>query len=319
MARLPSPRHVLLLAGYAIRFASRGGGVVVYFLLTLTFAITVAELMILPVEKSRAFAEREGMPMTREIVLHQFGEGVREVIITVLAPRPEAESGPPQRRPGRPFASEPDPELERHLDFLIDARPSLLSAVFLIIAYGLPLLVASGAFNQFAGDIGDRGLRYLLLRTERTNIFLGRFLGTYLMTAAAFIPVLLTITAYVVLKLEVYGWGESLSYAGRAFAAYALLALPYVALCSWLSGACSSAFVGMTACTVAVVGIPMAAAMGGAYRTELGWILYAQPWWVHHWFFHPDWSRFAAGAGIALAYAVAYLAVGLYQFNRRDL
>ena len=48
----------------------------------------------------------------------------------------------------------------------------------------MPFVISFLAFNQISGDVQNHGLRYLLLRTARCNIFFGRFIGTVLFSTA---------------------------------------------------------------------------------------------------------------------------------------
>ena len=56
------------------------------------------------------------------------------------------------------------------LRFLLREQPALLSVMFLILLALEPFMMGFGGFNQLSGDIANRGLRYLLLRTGRRPI-----------------------------------------------------------------------------------------------------------------------------------------------------
>jgi len=209
--------------------------------------------------------------------------------------------------------------LQEWADYLLDERPALLSAIFLILLFGMPLVIPFGAFNQTAGEIGNRGLRYMLLRTERSNIFFGRFISTVLFSLIVNAFAIATITLYVGLKLKIYGGWELTSWALQGYIALTLQALPYIALCAWLSAMNDGAMLSMIVCSLVIGGVILFAYLGGKLWEPARYLDWLLPWNVHNDLLHHDLWRILKAGGVCILYTIAYLFLGHRHFAKRDL
>ncbi|MBN2314882.1 MAG: hypothetical protein JXM79_13200 [Sedimentisphaerales bacterium] len=114
---------------------------------------------------------------------------------------------------------------DRWTRFLLEGKPALLSLIFLVLVFGMPFAISFLAFNQVASDIQTYGLRFLLLRPERSNIDFGRFLGTVSFSTAVNAITVATITFYLGAKLRIYPAGALAGGAVAACRAYTLVFL----------------------------------------------------------------------------------------------
>jgi ABC-type transport system involved in multi-copper enzyme maturation permease subunit len=203
--------------------------------------------------------------------------------------------------------------------YLLERRPALLSAILLIVLFGLPFALACGAFNQYSGDVASRGIRFLLLRTERANLYFGRFIGMVAFTALAVGLLLVVVVLYLGLALPYYGWGELLAWGGLGFAALVILSLPYVALCGWISATIDSPFGSLALCGVVIGGVPLFVLIGKIWSEHANIASYLLPWGIQNDLFHFEAVRVALAALACLGYAAVYLALGYRIFSRRDL
>jgi len=211
-------------------------------------------------------------------------------------------------------------------EHFVKKQPLPVSATLLMLLFLLPLLVTLGAFNQTSADNRHKGLRYLLLRTERANIFLGRFLGTYLFTAAVLAVLSATVFLYMAFKIDVYPRGEVGLWILQGWVAMVLLALPYVAMCATVSACIDSPFVSLVV-VQAIIGVVPLVVWFGQLATAatpdtaaaIGWAHWVMPWPLKFRLLYPDpLMQTLAGAG-CVAYAAAYLWIGLRLFQKRDL
>ena len=113
--------------------------------------------------------------------------------------------------------------------------PSVEMALYWVIAlYLLPLFSITIAADQTASDKTRGTLRYLALRTTRSQIFFGRFLGQFtiqiLLVAATLVSVLLLVGYYSVDKLT-----GALQSMPVVFVNLLLVLMPYIALMALLS------------------------------------------------------------------------------------
>src|SRR5688572_26972641 len=217
-------RHTRLVCSYALHHSVRGGTAIVYAVTTLFFGLITAHLVLQPVEIQVDFIEARGGEISK-------ADAVQELVRHARKPVEWAIGG---QDIGRMSDPEGNAEARRWASYLIDEKPALLSAIWLILLIGLPFLVALGAFNQLSGDVQTKGIRYQLLRVARTNLYLGRFLAVVLFTAGLLAVVIAIVVLYIGVEIGVYGAGDLIAWGLWGFAALTIAALPYIALCSWI-------------------------------------------------------------------------------------
>ena len=302
-------RHASLVCAHACRHSVRGGTAIVYAVATLFFGLLTAHLVILPIEVQVNFMEESGGEMSK-------ADAVQELVRFARKPVEWAIGGQDIGR-----AADPDgnAEARRWASYLIDERPALLSAIWLILLVGLPFLVALGAFNQLSGDVQTKGIRYQLLRVARTNLYLGRFLAVVLFTAGLLAIVIAIVVLYIGAEIGVYATGDLVAWGLWGFAALTIAALPYIALCSLISAGVDSPFGSLTISHIVIGVVPLFALIGRESWEPLAKVNYLLPWGVQSWLFHPDASKVLIAAGACLGYTVLFLGLGHLRFTRRDL
>ena len=266
-------------------------------------------------------------------------EFVRQTIIDVGKPIVEFVSGrksirqiaqesatPQPRRPADPndagakvTAGEKGADLDPWTSFLLERRPALLSAIFLVLLFGMPFVISFLAFNQVTGDIQSRGLRYLLLRTERSNIYFGRFLGAAIFSTAVTAVIVGTITFYLGVKTRIYPAPALAGWAVHGFLALAILMVPYIAVCSLISASVDSPFLSLILAKLTIAGVLLLAILGSLAWKPAKYLLYVLPWGWQCYLLHPDPARSLGAALACLVYAGVFLMLGYWRFERRDL
>jgi ABC-type transport system involved in multi-copper enzyme maturation permease subunit len=293
-------RHVGLIARFWARFAIRTGGGLVFLLVLLVSGLSIAGLFITPAESVVANPEiRQHDPsasagkLTDEVLRT---DQVRDIVKWITGANDEEAT------------------------YLLRENPALLSAILLVLLMAFPYLACFGAFNQTSGDIQSKGLRYLLLRTERANIFLGRFIGAFLFTLVSTAFLVLLVVLYIGLKLQVYPAGALVAWGLQGYLALVLLGLPYVAMCSWISGAIDSPFGALVLCLL-LVGFPvmfLSGAAAVAHGDANAW-LRILPWgWKYDLLSMHLHVRLIAVCAMA-AFTGIFLWIGMRIFSRRDL
>jgi ABC-type transport system involved in multi-copper enzyme maturation permease subunit len=293
-------RHLRLISAYTLRHMIRSGAGLVFLILTLFFGLFVASLILAPIEQIEQVDAAQ-----REMALEGLMSVARTPVEWVLLGSAGVEPSP-----------ELEAQRERWSSNLLYDRPAALSAIFVVLLFGLPFLLPFVGFNQTAGEIGNRGLRYLLLRTERANIFFGRMLATMLFAVLVIGLTVATIALYVGLRLDLYPAVAVFGWSLYGFGVLSVLALPYVALCAWVSSSNESALASFGICELIVGGILIVAAFGGEYA---GWLEYALPWGIQNRLFAPDVAQVLLAVGACLGYAGVFAALGHWKFTHRDL
>ena len=324
-------RHMRLISLYWSRYAVRGGSGLVYLLVALTFGLFVAHILITPVEQLMVRQKRQmGQtdPVAIKQMIIQVGRPVIQFVVgqktmrEILQDSASAPPGPMTYSDNTSMAGqgqEDDPNFDPWTDFLIEKRPALLSAIFLVLIFGMPFAISFLAFNQISGDVQSYGLRYLLLRTDRSNIYFGRFLGTVIFSTAVVAIIIATITFYLGVRTRIYPAGALAGWAVCGFLALSILMVPYIAVCSLITASVDSPFLSLVLAKVVIAGVLFLAVLGRFAWEPAKYLKYALPWgWQCH-LLHPELSHWGGAVLACLAYTAVFLMLGYYRFARRDL
>ncbi len=280
-----------------MRFSLRNGSGIVFLLLAIITSLLVASAFITPAEAlvEAANANIQGSELDAAKVIQEFGESDQaEGAINWLLD--EKDQG----------------------KYLLQEKPALLSCIMLIMLMLLPYLICFGSFNQTSGDIANRGLRFLLLRTERPNIYIGRLLGTVLFCLSTIMITVFLLVLYIQLKLGVYQGLSLWIWSFQGAFAFFLVCLPVIALCAWISSSIDSPFGSLALCLliVAFPGIFLSFAGDALEMDSLGKL------WPTGWKFGMLNSNFgivSLTTLVLLAFTALFLWIGLSKFQKRDL
>ncbi len=310
-----NPSHLKLISLYSTRYAVRGGAGIVFLLLVLIFGLITGHSIVTPVEQIIAYSQQEsrssGNTLEKKEILNTLVKQAKPLVAWAL------EAGVKEK--DRAKKREAEEDAEKWSAFLLEQRPALLSAILLIILFALPFLVAAGAFNQYSGDVQSRGIRFQLLRTERSNIFFGRFLGIAVFSILIMGLLMSTIVIYIGAKLNVYPWRELILWGAWGFLALAVLSLPYIALCGWVSTFIDSPFASFTVSSLIIGAVPLFALLAKKSWEPLGYMKYLLPWGFQNSLLHNDPLLVGLAFFGCLAYMAVFLALGHRHFLKRDL
>lgn len=198
---------------------------------------------------------------------------------------------------------------------LLFAHPASLS-VFLIIALAsAPFFSMLGSCDQLAGDAARKSLRYFLTRCTRAEIFLGRFLGSYALIAAATICVAGP-ALFISWQIDRHSAGVLLSYAAQVVSVTLLFLLPYVAYMAAISALMSSALSTLLMGMITYLALSLA---GGYLSEQLGVKIALVPGGIKDYLLgiHPQ--DLVYGITALLLYTFIYAAIGWFIFQRRNI
>ena len=291
-------RQLKLICVNDLRNALRSGSGLVYFVLALFFGLIVANLVISPFEL--LVAQNELMPPAEvERSVLAFARPIVEWALT----RGETVS----------------PETVTWVNYLLQERPAMLSAIFFILLFGTPLLIPFGGFNQTSGDIGNRGLRYLLLRTERSNIYFGRLISTMILAISVQILVIAIVATYLSFKVQIYDGMAIFTWSLQGLVALSVLTLPYIAVCAWISASNDSPMVSLVVANVAIGGVLLLAFLAQLQWDYGKWIAWLLPWGIQKNLFRPEIPTVLTAIAACLLYTVVFAWLGARKFATRDL
>ena len=288
--------HLRLIASSHVRNSLRNGAGVIFLVLSMIIGLVLATIAVMPVEQLMKISEKTGHAETAEIL---FNKAI-------------ADWGP---RLLSTFVGATDEQSR----FFLAEKPALISLFFILLFAFLPFLAFLSGFNQTSGDIGSRGLRYLLLRTERANVFLGRLIGTYIFTVAVITVIIAVVGLYVIVKVKFYDAGDVIPWLFRGWLAAAMFVMPWIALCSWISATIPVPFLSLLVAQGGLTFWVILVAIMKGKLAELGYMAYATPWGYKWWLLDPSLGKMFGAFVIMLAFTAVLTLLGLRTFHRRDV
>lgn len=310
--------HVGILAKTHSRYAIRGGSGLIFLLAFLFVGLAAAGLLIDPLKsrirdvRDQVNKQNPNVELKDEDLVKQIARAVRPIVNWWIDGTEEYDNflvGPVKNK---------DPKVE----YLVVEKPPVLSAYFLIIMFFVPFTACLGAFNQLAGDIGTKGLRYLLLRTERINVFVSRFLGTVLFVGIIKFAVVLLVVTYVAISFDSHSFGELLLWGIQGWFALMLFSLPYICLCTLFSAILDSALVSLVLSLLGT-GLPILmvwyAGIILGRQKNVDWLSKLTPWGWKYDLLHPELTVSLAAGGMMLLFSAAFWLLAARCFLKRDL
>jgi ABC-type transport system involved in multi-copper enzyme maturation permease subunit len=327
----PDAPHIVLIGQNAVRQTLRGASGVLFCFATLVIGLFLTQILFLPIDFFRLQAQGQ-----QEISDEQLIEQLETISVPLLGRliganelgafsqgEESGDSASPRFLSPTPLDGDLLEDAEspgiRWARYLLRDRPGFLSLILMVLCFFIPVVVVFSGFSQIAGDARNRGLRYLLLRTTRRDIFFGKFAGSVVVSALLIFLLMVAVTVYVQRKLNVYEFQAILPWALWGFIAFVLASLPFIAISITMSAMIDSPF-GALAAGLGVVGVfPLIVRGIASAWGPFQYVGYLVPQQLVFSFFHPDTGRVVAVALAMVGYAALYLAGGYLYFKRRNL
>ena len=324
--------QTLLIAWQGIKQVLRSPAGVVLCLTFMIVGLFTAQLLLFPIEFVGKQGERMGIEMDRETTMEQIESAIVPLLGRILkrvTNEPVEERGeggrflpleeqePPV--PGEEGNPPGGADAEQWAYYLVRNKPAFLSVLFLIFCLILPSIVIFSGFNQIAADTKNKGLRYILMRTNRQSIYFGKYLSSIAVTVMLLVILFISIIFYVRVKLNIYPLYTTLSWGLRALLAFTAIALPYIAISLAFSGMINSGAGALGASLGVLILLPLLARLVGAAWEPLSLIHLALPYKVSFFLFHPKGGYVLLSLLGLFGYTGAYLFLGFLYFRRRDL
>jgi len=138
-------------------------------------------------------------------------------------------------------------------NLFIDHPPSL-SSFFILAVYSTPLFAMLIANDMYATDLGSGYFRYLISRTQRIEIFLARYLSTFILIACSLVIVGIA-SSVISVQLEGYAVDNVLIYFIQIIMILFLYICPYIAFMAIISALMNSAIAALCVSMVSYISI----------------------------------------------------------------
>ena len=297
-------RQILIPARNSMSHSLRSGSGVVFIVLTILAGLALANLAFAPIELG--FIE-----------LEQFRDNAAQGIGVVLS-LATLQQGDPDSIVGRMESGELV-EMTMWARYLVLEKPMLLSITVLLLGLVLPLLLPLGSYTAISGDVQHRSIRYLLPRTTRTSLLLGRLLGCLLLAWMLIGVLMAGIVLYLGIVLSLDSWDELIPWGLRCTGALLCLSFPYVCLGVLCSTICRVPLVALFASAGVAVAVPVIAFSARAAWEPLGNLLYLLPWGYSHQLLSPDAQTVSMAMLYCLGHGVIFISIAHHQFRKADL
>jgi ABC-2 type transport system permease protein len=216
------------------------------------------------------------------------------------------------------------------------ALPLVLLVVFKLTLRFLPLFIAIMGFDQLAGEVGPKSVRYLVVRVKRSSIILGKLLSqATLFGLLMSICVVLMVLVSKVLNPE-FAAGDVALWTFKLLVSSLVLSVAYLALTALFSALVKQGGISLVLNVIALFVIWFIALIGGAFRfpgeeaaantlamlkseSAFAYLRYASVWHFGDDLLHPHWSRFLTAALVHVGFALAFLGLAQLALKERDL
>lgn len=213
--------------------------------------------------------------------------------------------------------------------------PLVLLVVFKVTLRFVPLLIALMGFDQLAGDIGPKSIRYYVVRVKRSSLVLGKFFAqatifSLLLTASTMLMVGVARVLNPDFALADVAW-----WTVKLIVSSYVLALAYLSLTTLCSAVVKQASVSLVLNVILLFVVWFIALIGEVYRfphevatgpiaelrseSMLAYLRYASVWHFGQDLLHPHWQRFLTAALMHVGFALSFLGLSQVVINKRDL
>jgi ABC-2 type transport system permease protein len=224
---------------------------------------------------------------------------------------------------------------EKFVDAVAELPVALL-ATFKVLTWFLPFFVVLMGFDQLAGEVGPKSIRFLVVRLRRRSILLGKWASQVsLLTLMLLVTTLATVGVTKVLNAE-FAWAAAAVWAGKLFLALVAIGVTWSALSALFSAIFRTPAVSLVINIIAVLLFAAMANLGAFFRfpheeakglfdqlardeSLLAYLRYSSVWTFGQSLIHPNWRDVASSALMHLGWALGFVGVAATTLEHRDL
>jgi ABC-2 type transport system permease protein len=214
--------------------------------------------------------------------------------------------------------------------------PLVLLMVFKLTVRFVPLFIALMGFDQLAGEVGPKSVRYLVVRVKRSSIILGKFLSQATLFALLLaVCVVLMVAVARALNAD-FGAPEVALWTAKLMFSALVLSLAYLSLTTLCSALVKQGGISLVVNVIALFVIWFMAALGEAFRfpgqeaaaggldlvreaSATAYLRYASVWHFGSDLLHPGLRPFLTAVLMHVGYALVFLGTAQLVLRRRDL
>lgn len=214
--------------------------------------------------------------------------------------------------------------------------PVDLLVAYKLTLYFLPFFIALMGFDQVAGDVGTKSMRYLVVRARRGSILLGKLLAQATLLAALLVASVVAMVVVAKLLNADFGVLAALGWGLKLIASALVMASAYLALTALCSAVARQGAVALVMNLIGLVVLwftawvgeeaflfpgEKAAGLMDMLRTESmgAYVRYASVWHFRQDLLHPEAGRLLAAVAVHVGFAMACIGLARHTLAGRDL
>ncbi|PZR16714.1 MAG: ABC transporter permease [Archangium gephyra] len=214
--------------------------------------------------------------------------------------------------------------------------PIVLLVVFKLTLRFLPLFIALMGFDQLAGEVGPKSIRYLIVRVKRSSIILGKLLSQ--ITIFAMLLSICTLLMVIVARVlnPDFAAAQVALWTVKLITSSLVLSLAYLALTALFSAITRQSGIALVLNVIALFVIWFIALIAEIFRfpgeeaamnslamlkseSWLAYLRYGSVWHFGDDLLHPSWARALPAALVHVGYGLVFLGLAQFALKKRDL
>lgn len=214
--------------------------------------------------------------------------------------------------------------------------PLVLLVVFKITLRFVPLLIALMGFDQLAGEIGPKSIRFFVVRVRRSSLVLGKFLAqATLFSLLSIISTLMMVGVAKALNSD-FAMADVAVWLVKLLVSSLVLALAYLAVTSLCSAMVKQASVSLVLNIIVLFVVWFVALIGESFRfpgesaqgavsqiitseSPIAYVRYLSVWHFGQDLLHPHLREFLTAVVMHLGFAATFLGLTQIIVSKRDL
>lgn len=202
---------------------------------------------------------------------------------------------------------------------LFQTHPPVMLLVFAMTLMLVPGMTLVLGMDQTASEIQTKHVRYLLMRTDRTSLYVGKSLSVFVVWIAAMTVGTLVLTAVVLIAdlAGTAGTGAVLAYSVRIWLTGIVFGLPFVALAGLAAALTGHPFIASVVTFGSWIFIWLASSLMSSLSEHFDKLAYAFPTALKFRLMSDSTGDIALALTHQLGLAVVFFAAGLTLFRRR--
>lgn len=213
--------------------------------------------------------------------------------------------------------------------------PAVLLIAFSATTLLAPLLIALMGFDQLAGEIAPKSMRYLIVRVRRTSIILGKYFTQITILAAILVLCVLAIVCTAKYLNADFLWADALKWGAKLTVAVVVVGVSYAALTTFCSAVAGNSplalflnlmilfvfwFMSLLANRVKLPGTENSVGFDAMKEeSALAYLRYVVPSEYEHHLLSPQPLEYATGIIAYLAFGLIFLGLSQLVLQKRDL